>query len=347
MGNSRPLISVIVPVYNSAGYLKECLGSILGQSEPNIELIVVDDRSTDGSLDIARQFSERDPRVILIANENNIGQGLSRNKGIELSRGKFITFVDSDDTIDSRMYAILLSAAAEHGAQMARCSFRRVSNLAAPAVCLEGRIPTCCLFGNELKCYLDGYFGMLPSQALSDAPSMSPCTALYDGDAIRRKGIRFPSERAVRSEDLFFNIEASACVEKLVLVDAPLYNYLVRSGSMTRTYSSPIGKCELLEKYAPDGEEYSLRLIRSHLTAVKEASVQLALSGHSISESAREIRDLEKSLLLRGRLSVYPVCKLPGRERLFALAARFGCGFVEALMGRLDIMRKGLGCRVR
>lgn len=346
MDNGRPLISVIVPVYNSSGYLKECIGSILGQSEPNIELIIVDDRSTDDSLDIARQFSECDPRVIIVANEENIGQGLSRNKGIELSRGRFITFVDSDDTIDSRMYALLLTAAAEYGAQMARCSFRRVTSLASPAVWLKGRIPTRCLVGNELKRYLDGYFGMLPSQALSDAPSMSPCTALYDGDAIRRKGIRFPSERIVRSEDLFFNIEASACVEKLVLVDAPLYNYLVRPGSTTRTYSSPIGKCELLEKYAPDGKEYSLRLTRSHLTAVKEASEQLALSGYSILESAREIRDLEKSLLLRDRLAAYPVCELPVRERLFALAARLGRGFGEALMGRLDIVRKGLRCRV-
>ncbi|WP_418860260.1 glycosyltransferase family 2 protein [Slackia isoflavoniconvertens] len=342
MGNSRPLISVIVPVYNSSGYLKECIGSILGQSESNIELIIVDDQSTDNSLDIVRQFSEHDPRVVLVANEKNIGQGLSRNKGIELSRGRFIAFVDSDDTIDLRMYAILLSAAAEHGAQMARCSFRRVASLAAPAVQLEERIPTRCLFGNELKRYLNGYFGMLPSQALSDAPSMSPCTALYDGDAIRRKGIRFPSERIVRSEDLFFNIEASACVEKLVVVDVPLYNYLVRPGSTTRTYSSPIGKCELLEKYAPDGEEYSLRITRSHLTAVKEATVQLALSGRSIPESAREVRDLEKRLRLKERLSAYPVGELPGRERIFAFAARFGLGLSEALMGRLDIVRKGL-----
>lgn len=342
MGESRPLISVIVPVYNSSDYLEECLGSILGQSVPDIELIVVDDCSTDDSINIVRRFSDQDPRVVIIANEQNIGQGLSRNKGIELSRGKFITFVDSDDTIDPRMYSLLLSAAAEHGAQIARCGFRRVTNLDVPAVDLTVDISVRCLCGGELKRYLDGYFGVLPSQSLNEAPSMSPCTALYDGDAVRRRGVRFPSERVVRSEDLFFNIEASACVEKLVLVDAPFYNYLVRPGSTTRTYSSPIGKCEMLEKYAPDGEEYVLRLTRSYLTAVKEASVQLALSGRSISQSAQEIRDLEKRLRLKNRLFAYPVGELPGRERLFALAARFGLGFSEALMGRLDIVRKGL-----
>mgnify|MGYP004595552383 CR=1 FL=1 len=342
MGNSKPHISVIVPVYNSSDYLEECLGSILGQSEPNIELIVVDDCSTDDSLNIARRFSELDSRVVVLANKENIGQGLSRNKGIELSRGSFITFVDSDDTIDPRMYSFLLSAAVEHGARMARCGFRRVASLDVPAVQLAADVPVRCLCGEELQDYLDGYFGMLPSQSLSEAPSMSPCTALYDGDAGRNTGIRFPSERVVRSEDLFFNIEVSACAEKMVLIDAPLYNYLVRPGSTTRTYSSPVGKCELLEKYAPDGEEYSLRLTRSYLTAVKEASMQLALSGRSISQSAQEIRDLEKRLHLKERLSAYPSVELPGRERLFALAAQLGLGFNEAIMGRLDIVRKGL-----
>lgn len=342
MGDCKPLVSVIVPVYNSSGYLKQCLESILGQCEPDIELIVVDDCSTDGSLDIARWFSERDSRVVVVANEENIGQGLSRNKGIELSRGKFIAFVDSDDTIDSRMYEILLSSAMEYGAQMVRCGFRRVSSLDISAVDLSEGVYSRCLCEEELKHYLDGYFGMLPSQSLSEAPSMSPCTALYDGDTVRRRGIRFPSERVVRSEDLFFNLEVSACAEKLVLVDAPLYNYLVRPGSTTRTYSSPVGKCELLEKCAPEGGEYSLRLTRSHLTAVKEASAQLALSGCSISRSVREIRDLERRLCLKERLSAYPVGELPSREILFALAVRLGLGLAEALMGRLDIVRKGL-----
>lgn len=342
MGDCKPLISVIVPVYNSSDYLKQCLESILGQCEPDIELIVIDDCSTDGSLDIARWFSKRDSRVVVVANEENIGQGLSRNKGIELSRGKFITFVDSDDTIDPRMYGILLSAAMEYGAQIVRCGFRRVSSLDIPTVDLSEGVHSRCLCGEGLKQYLDGYFGMLPSQSLSEAPSMSPCTALYDGDAVRCKGIRFPSERVVRSEDLFFNIEASACAEKLVLVDAPLYNYLARPGSTTRTYSSPVGKCELLEQCAPEGEEYEIRLTRSYLTAVKEASIQLALSGASIAQSAQEICGLENSLRLKKRLLAYPMNELPGRERLFALAVRFSFGYIEALMGRLDVVRRDL-----
>lgn len=342
MNDGRPLISVIVPVYNSSGYLNDCLESILGQTETDIELIVIDDCSTDGSLGIAQRVAEHDPRVMVVKNETNIGQGLSRNKGIELSRGRFITFVDSDDTIDPRMYGVLLSAAAEHGAQMARCDFRRVSSLDVPAIDLSADFSVRCLCGEKLKHYFDGYFGMLPSQSLDEAPSMSPCTALYDGDVVRPKGIRFPSERIVRSEDLFFNLEASACIDKLVLVDAPLYNYLVRPGSTTRTYSSPIGKCKLLEKHAPVGDKYELRLTRSFLTAVKEASIQLALSGASIAQSAREICDLETGLRLKNRLLAYPISELPGRERLFALAVRFSFGYIEALMGRLDIVRRGL-----
>ena len=342
MDKARPLISVIVPIFNSAAYLCSCFESILGQSEQNIELIAVDDCSTDNSLDVCKQFSERDSRVTVVANEKNIGQGLSRNKGIEISSGKFITFVDSDDTIDSRMYSTLLAAAETCDAQVARCGFRRVTAHDVSALEMNDDVPTRCLSGLELKRYLDGYYGMLPSESLSDAPSASPCTALYDGDIVRQRGIRFPSERLVRSEDLFFNIEASTCADRLALVDAPLYDYLVRPGSTTRTFSSPIGKCELLSKLAPEGDDYSLRLTRSYLTAIKEASIQLALSKQPLAQSVREVSNLEQRLCIKERLSSYPVDELPGRERVFAHAARLGLTLPEVLMGRIDVVRRVL-----
>lgn len=334
-----PLISVVVPVYNAEHYLSKCIESVLNQTQKSLELILIDDCSTDGSFDLCRDAADHDERIVLLKNDRNIGQGLTRNRGIELSRGRFITFVDSDDTIDKRMYEILASMAVDNCAEIARCSFRRVRNHDENAFSVLPDANARCLFGQELSSYRDGYFGMLPDEALSDAPSASPCTALYDGDLIRAKGVRFPSERVVRSEDLFFNLQVSYAASRLVLTDLPLYNYLSRPGSTTKTYSSPLGKCRLLERLAPSGEEFDLRLTRSFLTAVKEACIQLASSGESLESSAQVIRNLEKDLELQSRLRRFPLNELPARERLFASAAAIGTGYIEASLGKLDQLR--------
>lgn len=335
-----PLISVIVPVFNAESYLGKCVSSILEQTERNLELILIDDCSADASLKLCRKAADRDDRVVVLKNDRNIGQGLTRNRGIESSRGRYIAFVDSDDTIDKKMYEILYSMASNYQAEIARCSFRRVSNHDSDdSISSVDDVDARCLTGLELSSYRDGYFGMLPNEALAAAPSASPCTALYAGDLIRRRGIRFPSERIVRSEDLFFNLEACQAANRVALSDLPLYNYLSRSGSTTKTYSSPLGKCRLLERMAPIGNEYDLRLTRSFLTAVKEACIQLAFSGGSIQESAKTIRGLEADLDLQSRLRHFPIRELPARERIFAAVSSVGTGYMEVVLGMLDQLR--------
>lgn len=257
-----------------------------------------------------------------------------------MSRGRYITFVDSDDTVDERMYEILSSMARRHRAEIARCNFRRVLNQDdGGMIDVSHNAEERCLIGRELSTYCDGYFGMLPNEPLAAAPSASPCTALYAGDMIRRGDIRFPSERVVRSEDLFFNLRACQTAKRVVLSNLPLYSYLSRSGSTTKTYSSPLGKCRLLERMAPIGNEYDLRLTRSFLTAVKEACIQLAFSDESSLESAKTIRELEADLDLRSRLRRFPVHELPVRERIFAVVSSIGTGYMEVALGTLDRLR--------
>lgn len=93
---SSPLISVIIPVYNVEKYLKECLDSVLNQTLRNIEVICVDDESTDNSLAILREYEKLDQRIIVIQQQNS-GAGVARNKGINIARGDYLSFLDSDD----------------------------------------------------------------------------------------------------------------------------------------------------------------------------------------------------------------------------------------------------------
>ena len=95
----KDLVSVIIPIYNSEKYLKECIASILKQSYENIEVILIDNDSKDKSQEIALSFKKEDSRIIVISKKNE-GTSNARNKGIDISNGKYIMFVDSDDILE-------------------------------------------------------------------------------------------------------------------------------------------------------------------------------------------------------------------------------------------------------
>ena len=104
----NPKLSIIVPVYNSGKYLERCLTSIVNQSEPSIEIIIINDGSNDNSVEIIEQFAEKDGRIVFINNSVPSGNpGTPRNQGILLASGKYIGFVDSDDWIDINYFSSL------------------------------------------------------------------------------------------------------------------------------------------------------------------------------------------------------------------------------------------------
>ena len=101
------LVSVIVPVYNVEKYLKKCVDSILSQSYQNIEVILINDGSLDGSGEICEAYAQKDERIKYIT-QNNSGLGKTRNRGVEEASGKYLLFVDSDDYIENTMIILVL-----------------------------------------------------------------------------------------------------------------------------------------------------------------------------------------------------------------------------------------------
>jgi CDP-glycerol glycerophosphotransferase len=120
-----PVLSVVMPVYNVAEYLAEALDSVLTQTLHNLELIAVDDGSTDGSLEILRDYERKDPRVRVLTQPNS-GQGPARNHGVTLARGEFLTFVDSDDTVPPRAFAHMIATLRRSGSDFCVGSVRRL-----------------------------------------------------------------------------------------------------------------------------------------------------------------------------------------------------------------------------
>lgn len=115
------MISIIVPIYNTEKYLSKCINSILQQTYQDFELILIDDGSTDNSLTICKKYSEKDERIKVLHKENG-GQGSARNLGLSVFRGDYVTFIDSDDWIDSRLLYVLLNNLISTNADISCCA---------------------------------------------------------------------------------------------------------------------------------------------------------------------------------------------------------------------------------
>ena len=119
--DESPLISIIIPVYNVAPFLSQCIQSVLDQTYTHLEVIIVDDGSTDESPAICDKFAKLDTRIKVIHKKNG-GLSDARNAGLDIASGDFIGFVDSDDWIDNDMYETLYNLISQYGADISACT---------------------------------------------------------------------------------------------------------------------------------------------------------------------------------------------------------------------------------
>jgi len=120
--NETPLISVIIPIYNVSEYLERCVNSVQGQSYKNLEIILVDDGSTDGSETICNDLEKHDSRIKVVR-QKNLGVASARNAGLDASTGEYISFVDSDDYVHPDFIKYLYSKLIENDCEISICSF--------------------------------------------------------------------------------------------------------------------------------------------------------------------------------------------------------------------------------
>lgn len=212
-------VSVIVPVYNVREYLERCVDSIINQSVKEIEIILVDDGSTDGSGDLCETLAKKDHRIKVIHQENQ-GLGPARNSGLDVAKGQYVSFIDSDDWIELNTYEILLDIIGKNECQIVTCGRKIVDDngCVTKVYCNDSEK---ILFNEEI---IEHYLLQLDM-------NMSACDKLF----YRRlfSDIRFPENYV--SEDYVPIYNALKKVNKIVLSGKPLYNYYYRSGSLSRT----------------------------------------------------------------------------------------------------------------
>jgi glycosyltransferase involved in cell wall biosynthesis len=134
LDKNNPLISIILPIYNTRDYLERCLNSICGQTYKNIEIIAVDDGSTDGSEKILDEFAKNDKRIRAV-HKSNCGESNARNMGLRMMKGEYVGFIDCDDWIESNMYETLISIAIANDVDMVASTWFKDTNNTSDIVC--------------------------------------------------------------------------------------------------------------------------------------------------------------------------------------------------------------------
>lgn len=206
-------VSVIVPVFNGEATIERCIKSISEQSLENIEIIIVDDGSTDNTPSVIRSIC--DTRIRIITQEN-AGQGVARNAGIMAARGRYIAFVDADDTIEKDMLNVMLSRAEETGSDMVQCNIRDIFPDGGNTIQLEGFDRTVEI--TDTGRYTDRYFARCRH-------SYEVCNKLIKHELIMDNSIRFGDTRKYFSEDLLFNLYIIEKLKKISFVSEAYYNY--------------------------------------------------------------------------------------------------------------------------
>lgn len=296
-------ISVIVPIYNSEMYLERCLNSILNQTYKNIELILINDGSTDNSGKICDKYKEKDERVI-VKHCINRGQSVARNIGIDIATGDFIAFVDSDDWIVEDIYEEAIKAYEQLNCDVVdyKCIFVNSDKLKLEKV-KNNKIEV--IEGNDiLKDYL--YRGQ------TEKAPFSPCRKLYKRNLFDK--IRFPEGRI--NEDISTNYEILMNCTKLVHIDKVGYYYFQDGSSTTRGGLRKkdfdlIKACEDLKRLSKNESDKNIKLLIDVKYARSYFSLLAKIAFYGIKDDDLDEKKVIKYLTNKLRDNYFLLMKSP------------------------------------
>lgn len=323
-------VSIIVPVYNVERYLPKCVDSLLNQTLKSIEIILVDDGSTDGSGLICDQLTDQYNHVKVIHQENT-GLGLARNSGLVMARGEYVAFVDSDDFVNSRMFSHLYDLAKQYDADAVYGKHKRFWK---EEIC-ESEILKESLqiwHDDQIRQYILDRIGLPPTD-LDDCYYGAPvCGGIFRRSIITDNNLKFVSERQFIAEDIVFDIDFLPHCSTIVHCNDLLYYYRYNPVSLTTTY-----KFDRFERNVELYHEMNRRLrqryskeecfdsmARYFLTFTRVAMIQevVHLKHNGCVHAYRKIADITNSYDLQMILKRYQYFKLPLKLRIYCWAQK-------------------------
>ncbi len=223
------LVSIIIPVYNLEKYIAKCLKSVVTQTYKNLEIICIDDGSTDGSARIIKEFSERDTRIKYVY-QNNKGLSATRNEGMQMSTGEYILFIDPDDFMHAEAVERFIQAAYGRNADL---------------VCSELKY----VYNNEISANSKIFNRNCYDISVEDMFYKYKCGYMVNGNLFKRDLIidKQFMKSIKNGEDSVFMLQVILCSPKTVFVDDVCYYYFVRDDSLSRNIKYNIGMADLVD----------------------------------------------------------------------------------------------------
>lgn len=330
-------ITVVIPVFNAEHYLAKCLESVVGQQYRNLEIIVVDDASTDASAAIVRRYAELDERIVLIAKETNEGVSLARNTALDHATGDYLLFVDGDDWLEADTCTCALEAARSSGADVIMWSYiRELSTDSRKKVIFNEDI----VFNREEvkeKLYrrMVGAYGRELARPENADALCTVWGKLYRSELIQKNRIRFYDIRKIGTyEDGLFNLDVFSRVEKAVFLNRYFYHYRRNNdSSLTTAYNPNLPQQQehlfaLLDRHLK-GHDLDSRFGRALdnrivLSLIPLGGNEMARKGGMIT-TIRGIRQLISRQEYRKAMVGFPLQCLPIHWKAFFTLARMQC----------------------
>lgn len=339
---SQPKVSIIVPVYNAEKYLDRCISSLRNQTLEDIEIILVDDSSTDASLKLCKKYAEEDPRIKVIHKVNE-GAGMARNAALEIASGEYIGFADSDDFVEKDMFKTLYDKAMEHESDLVMSGVLFVDGnmFSKEGECIRKSYfnrDTHFTTEEDLKKLRLGVVGALPEDEDDSKYGMSIWKNLFKLRIIKENNITFMSEREMLSEDALFMIDYISCIKKATGIKEAFYNYCRNEDSISKSYKmdrfekSLVFVDEVQKRFEKDinPEEYRVYIYRFWQAMCR------VLCSQEIMNNSCDLKERLKNVCTHSltvkALKSYPICKLPLKQRVFAYAMKYKMYFMLKLL---------------
>jgi glycosyltransferase involved in cell wall biosynthesis len=351
----KPKVSIIVPIYNMESYLTRCLDSLLSQSLADLEIITVNDGSTDASAEILYEYAEKDNRIVVIIKQNG-GVSSARNAGIQAAKGEYIGFVDPDDWVDTRMYEAMYNAAIHDQADIVMCTYIR--EFAGHSKEKNFPLPDkVCYDSDEVRSkVLRRLVGPLNKEVANpeflDAWG-TVWSKLYRSEIIKENRLQFIDLKEIGSnEDSLFNIHALYYARSFVFLNRPYYHYWRGNTTSVTSRYNPALMNQFMKLYSIIEGLLNERQMKQefHLALNNRICLNtLGLGLNAVSKGNKEspfmkmneIRMILNHNRIRRSFKQFEMadCPIVWRTFFFCAKCRFSIGFYLMLVA-IDWLRK-------
>lgn len=322
------LISVIIPVHNVQNYIRKCLDSVIHQTYSDLEIILINDSSTDDSEKICKEYCLKDNRVKLF-NHNSKSAGFSRNYGLEKANGEYVIFVDADDYIEATMCEKLYATIRENESDVCFCGYNKVTETTEERVFLNGsKIQN---YNREEIRNDIIYNTIYVSNNKNKLLLYAVWNGMYDLNLIKEHLITFTNENEYFSEDSIFNYEYLMKCNKATIINDNLYNHtFYNKNSICNIYNERYNCLDnwyyyLLERATEENKEKVKKVVQQRyinftLLRIKQ---EILLSNKSVIEIIKKIREIINNKITREAIKEVNVKDKSKKQKIFILLIKY------------------------